>query len=58
MSVGRDIRPEDVIPLTAEQAAARRKRNIMLALLLAGLMVLIFLISLTQMKAGLFQRPL
>jgi hypothetical protein len=53
-----DLRPPDVTPLTPEQAAARGKRNIMLALLLAALMVLIFVISLTQLKAGLFQRPM
>lgn len=51
------LRPEDIPPMTPEQAAARGKRNIAIALLLAGLMVLIFFITLTHMKAGVFARP-
>lgn len=53
-----DIRPPDITPLTPEQAAARGKRNLLLAGILLALMVLIFFITLTQMKAGVFQRPM
>ena len=52
-----DIRPADITPLTPEQAKARRSRNVMLAVILAALMVLVFVITLTQLKAGMFQRP-
>lgn len=53
----RDLRPDDITPLTPEQAAARGKRNIALALVLIGLMVLVFFITLTNMKPGTFNRP-
>lgn len=41
--------------LTPEQTSARKRRNMMLALMLVAFMVLIFVLTLTQLKAGVIQ---
>ncbi len=48
----------DSIKLTPEQEKARKRRNVWIAVSLFGFMVLVFLITLTQMKAGVLNRPL
>ena len=42
----------DHVALTADQDKARRRRNVMLALAIAGFMVLLFLITLARINAG------
>jgi hypothetical protein len=53
-----DLRPADITPLTPEQAAARKKRNVILAVVLLALMALVFFVTLTQLKAGVLERPM
>lgn len=47
----------EFIKLTPEQEKARKKRNIWIALALGAFMVLVFLITITQMKAGVAIGP-
>jgi hypothetical protein len=46
------------VRLTPEQEKARRRRNLILALALAGFMLLVFIITLARLKAGVLDRPL
>ncbi len=46
------------VRLTEEQKKARRRRNLALALLLAGWMVFIFLVTIFKLKGGVLTRPL
>ena len=42
----------EFVELTPEQKSARKRRNVMLALSIAGFMVLVFLITLARMQSG------
>jgi hypothetical protein len=44
--------------LTPEEAAARRRRNVWIALAVAAFVVLVFLITLAKLQAGVLDRPL
>jgi hypothetical protein len=44
--------------LTPEELKARRRRNLWIALSVGAFMVLVFAITLTQMQAGVLERPL
>jgi len=48
----------DVVKLTPEEEAARKKRNVWIALGLFAFMVLVFFVTLAKMKAGVLDRPL
>jgi hypothetical protein len=48
----------EFVRLTPEQEKARRRRNLILALALAGFMLLVFIITLARLKAGVLDRPL
>jgi hypothetical protein len=45
-------------PQPTEAEKARAKRNLTLALLLIGFVVLIFVVTLVRLKAGVLDRPL
>jgi hypothetical protein len=49
---------EETVTLTPEQLAARNRRNLWIALAVGAFMALVFAITLTQMQAGLLERPL
>lgn len=42
----------DTVILTSEQVAARKRRNLWIALAIGGFMALVFAITLAQMNAG------
>jgi hypothetical protein len=42
----------EFVTLTTEQERARKRRNVMLALAVGGFMLLVFLITLVQMREG------
>jgi len=44
--------------LTPEELAARKRRNLWIALSVAAFIVLVFAITLTQMQAAILDRPL
>ncbi len=44
--------------LTPEELAARKRRNLWLALSIAAFVVLVFLITIAKLKAGVLERPL
>ncbi len=44
--------------LTPEELAARRRRNLFIALAVGAFVVLVFAITLTQLQAGVLERPL
>lgn len=44
--------------LTPEEQKARKRRNVWIAIALAAFMALVFAITLTQLQAGLLERPL
>jgi hypothetical protein len=44
--------------LTPEEVAARKKRNLWIALAVGAFIVLVFAITLTQMQANVLDRPL
>ncbi len=44
--------------LTPEQVAARKRRNLVIALSVAAFVLLVFAITLTQLQAGVMDRPL
>jgi hypothetical protein len=46
------------VKLTPEQEKARKRRSMWIALALIAFMALVFVITLAQMKAGVFNRPL
>lgn len=46
------------IVLTPEQIAARKRRNMFIALSIVAFVVLVFAITLVQMKAGILDRAL
>jgi hypothetical protein len=43
--------------VTDEADAARRRRNLVLALTLAGFVALVFVITLVRLKGGVLERP-
>lgn len=49
---------DQFVKLTPEQEKARKRRSVWIAVSLFGFMVLVFIITLTQMKAGVLARPL
>lgn len=57
MSEPNEVAPE-VVKLTPEEEAARKKRNVWIALGLFAFMVLVFFVTLAKMKAGVLDRPL
>ena len=42
----------ETVTLTPEQAAARKRRNLWIALSIVGFVVLVFLITMTKLQAG------
>jgi hypothetical protein len=42
----------ETVTLTPEQTAARKRRNLWIALSIAGFVVLVFLITVTKLQAG------
>ncbi len=46
------------IVLTPEQIAARKRRNVFIALSVVAFVVLVFAITLVQLKAGILDRAL
>ena len=44
--------------MTPEELEARKRRNVWIALAVAAFIVLVFAITLTQMQAGVLERPL
>jgi hypothetical protein len=44
--------------LTPEELRARKRRNLWIALSVGAFMLLVFAITLTQMQAGVLERPL
>lgn len=46
------------VVLTPEQLAARKRRNVFIALAIAAFVLLVFAITLTQLQAGVLDRPL
>lgn len=46
------------IVLTPEQIAARKRRNVIIALSVVAFVVLVFAITLVQLKAGVLDRAL
>ncbi len=44
--------------MSPEEIAARRRRNLWLALSLGAFVLLVFLITLAKLKAGVLDRPL
>lgn len=44
--------------LTPEELAARKRRNVIIALGIAAFVALVFAITLTQLQAGVLERPL
>ncbi len=57
MSEPNEVAPE-VVKLTPEEEAARKKRNVWIALGLFAFMVLVFFVTLAKIKAGVLDRPL
>jgi hypothetical protein len=49
---------EPGVILSAEQVAARKRRNLWLALSIAGFVLLVFFITLAKLQAGVLDRPL
>lgn len=47
----------DFVELTPEQTRARKRRNVMLALAIGGFMLLVFFITIAQMRAGILAGP-
>lgn len=50
--------PEVAAPSAADARAAQKRRNTVLALTLIGFVVLVFLITVVQLRGGVLQRPL
>jgi len=48
----------DSVALTAEELRARNRRNVWIALAVAGFVVLVFLVTLVKLQAGVLDRPL
>lgn len=46
------------VKLTPEQEKARGRRNLVIALSIGAFMLLVFLITLAQLRAGVLERPL
>ncbi|MGE0829849.1 MAG: hypothetical protein AB7O04_10920 [Hyphomonadaceae bacterium] len=44
--------------LTPEEEKARKRRNLWIALALVAFIALVFLITITQLRAGVLERPL
>jgi len=57
VSEPQEVAPE-AVKLTPEEEAARKKRNMWIALGLFAFMVLVFFVTLAKMKAGILDRPL
>jgi len=45
-------------PVAVDARAAQKRRNTVLALTLIGFVVLVFLITVVQLRGGVLQRPL
>lgn len=50
--------PLETVRLAPEQEKARRRRNLWIALALVAFMVLVFVITLAQLRGGVMDRPL
>lgn len=48
----------ETVKLTPEQEAARKRRNLWIALALAGFMALVFIITIAKLQAGVLDRPI
>jgi hypothetical protein len=46
------------VTLTPDELAARKRRNLWIALFVGAFMALVFAITLVQMQAGVLERPL
>lgn len=46
------------IVLTPEEVAARKRRNVFIALAIAAFVLLVFAITMSQLQAGVLERPL
>jgi hypothetical protein len=46
------------VSLTPEQVKARGRRNLALAVSIAGFVILVFVITLAKLQAGILDRPL
>jgi len=44
--------------LTPEEVAARKRRNVFIAVAIAAFVVLVFAITMVQLQAGVLERPL
>lgn len=49
---------EQPVALTPAETAAQKRRNLWLALSIAGFVLLVFFITLARLKAGVLDRPL
>jgi len=49
---------DETVALTPDELAARKRRNVWIALAVAAFIVLVFAITLTQMQAAVLDRPL
>lgn len=54
---GEGLKPNDVV-MTEAQRQARRKRNVALALVIGGLCLLFYFITVFKMGAAIMKRPL
>lgn len=48
----------NAVIMTPEELQARKRRNLWIALAIAGFIVLVFLITLARLQAGVLDRPL
>lgn len=48
----------ETVALTPDQLAARKRRNVVLALSIAAFVILVFAITLVKLQAGVLERPL
>ncbi|WP_170145899.1 hypothetical protein [Rhodoplanes elegans] len=55
---GRPLQRDDGIVLTAEQKRRQRARSVAIALVLAGLVLLFYVVTLVKLGPGVVNRPL
>lgn len=55
---GRPLQRDDGIVLTAEQKRRQRARSVAIALVLAGLVLLFYVVTLVKLGPGVMNRPL
>jgi hypothetical protein len=53
-----DDRDKDGVVLTEEQKRRRRARSIAIAIVLGGLVVLFYVVTIVKLGPGIFNRPL